>query len=336
MGKNPPRSAVPSAKPGGDFLYISIRNLLASKIESGDIAPGTVLKEAQISVQLGISRAPVRRALAMLMQEGLIRPASGQGHIVGESGAPLQVDMRRLHEIFTGESNDIDRTALWERIYETVRNEVAVCMPFGTYRILETELGNFHKVSRTVAREVLWRLMDSQLIEKDRKSHWIVAQMTARDLRETVALRSILEPQALSLAAPRLDRAKLGALAARVAVAIDSFPACGPVEVDAIEASMGDIAAHGLRNSRMLAAIRRNQISLVVSRLFRRHFSMIDDLPALHEFSQILMHLMTGSADIAEVLLRGHFARIEPLVRARLRVLSQLPPPQVAYLTPVG
>ena len=64
---------------GSAFFYASVRDLLAGKIRSGELPAGTVLKEAPISGQLGMSRAPVRRALILLAEDGLITPAAGQG-----------------------------------------------------------------------------------------------------------------------------------------------------------------------------------------------------------------------------------------------------------------
>ncbi|MBK8438845.1 MAG: GntR family transcriptional regulator [Rhodobacter sp.] len=322
--------------PGGAFLYASVRDLLAGKIDSGELPHGTVLKEAQISTQLGMSRAPVRRALAMLAEQGVIRAADGQGYVIGAAETPVPLSSRRLHEILTNEAEDIDRSATWERIFEQVVDEVSACMPFGTYRIQEAVLGDFHNVSRTVAREVLWRLMDRRLIEKDRKSHWIVGQMTARDLRDTLEMRRLLEPQALLHVFATLSRDRIEALATRVQTAITGFPTCGPAEIDAIEQAMFGTMYDGLRNSRMLGSIHRNQISLLVPRLFRHHFPMIDDLPSLQDYAQILHHLRMGAVNVAQVLLRNHLMRVEPLTLARLRVLSLLPPPhKVAYLTAV-
>lgn len=338
MTARPPYRVQVSRPPdGGGFIYRSVRDLLAAKIRAGEIVPGTVLKEAPVSAQLGVSRAPVRRAMEMLADEGLIHAANGQGYVVGATGAtPIRLNIRGLSRILTEQPGRIDRSATWERIFDQVRDEVTACMPFGTYRIQEAELGDHHHVSRTVAREVLWRLMDRRLIEKNRKSHWIVGQMTARDLRETLELRRLLEPQALAHCAPRMDRGVIDAMSRRIETAIANFRACDPAEINGIETQMFRLMSDGVPNARMLASIRRNQISLVVPRLFRQHFPMIDDVPLLHDYGQILYHLRTGAVDVAQVLLRNHLLRVEALILSRLRVLSMLPPPRhVAYLSAV-
>lgn len=328
------RTGSPAA---GRFIYRTIHALLAAKITNGELPPGAVLKETTLSHQLGVSRAPVRRALFLLAEKGLISSALGQGYVVtGHSAAQVLLSPQRLQQILNRSLDDIDRSAAWERILADVVDDVTAYMPFGTFRIQEAELGNYHSVSRTVARDVLSRLMDRQLIEKDRKSHWVVGQMTARDLRETLEMRMLLEPAALLKVGRGLDRDGLASLAKRVGQAIDRFALCRPVELDDIEQAMFHTMYVGLQNSRMLGAIQRNQISLLVPKLFRQHFPIRDDLSGLHDHAAILSHLLDGNITSASERLFLHLKRTESLTLARLRVLSQLPPPDHApYMTAI-
>lgn len=317
------------------YLYTSVYDFLAGKISCGELAPGTVLKAASIANQLAISRAPVLRALSMLCDRGIIRAAEGQGYIIG-SGAPVVLSSRELNKVLASGNGDMERSASWERIFADVHREVIACLPFGHYRILEAELGDFYRVSRTVAREVLWRLTDRRLIEKDRKSHWIVGQLSARNIRDTFEMRQILEPRALLSVADTLDPRFLEDLKKQVSVAIADFSNCPPTVIDEIELKMFQTTYDGLRNARMLGSIRRNQISLVIPRLFRQHFPIRDDLPALQSFRKIVDDLIAGSAESACKRLETHLKETEPLTLARLRVLSVLPPPRSApYLIPI-
>ena len=332
---NPPE---PDLRAGAaPFIYVTIQDLLAHRIASGELPPGTLIKESQISYHLGTSRAPVRRALSLLQERGLIRPATGQGHVVAGGGEKqVPISPRGLQRILNRAPAEIDRSAAWERILAQVVNEVTACMPFGTFRVQEAELGDYHSVSRTVAREVLWRLMDQRLIEKDRKSHWIVGQMTARDLHETFEMRFLLEPAALANVAKMLEQGWLEQLARRVEAAIATFPSCGPSEIDAIEHAMFHTMYDRLHNSRLLGSIRRNQIPLLVPRLFRKHFPIRDDLPGLRDHAAILTHLLHDDIEAACARLRHHLQWTERSSLARLRVLSQLPPPDHApYMTAI-
>jgi len=311
---------------GPSYIYDSIYQLLRQKILDNDLPPGALLKEASVASHLGVSRAPVRRALLMLSETGLVTSAVGQGYLVGK-GMVRRMSPRDLHDILAPATDEIDRTATWERIFARVSLEILSVMPFGTYRIQEAELGDYHQVSRTVAREVLWRLIDARLIEKDRKSHWIVGQMTARDVRDSLEMRQVLEPKALAHVAAGLDPSWLEGLIAKIDGAIATFPHCGGGEIDAIEDALFQTMYDDLRNARLLGSIRRNQFALIVPRLFRQHFSIRDDLSALTSYVQLLRLLRSGSVDAAQVLLSSHLRRSEPLLLARLRVLAILPPP---------
>jgi DNA-binding GntR family transcriptional regulator len=55
---------------------------LEQQILRGDYAPGEVLSENGLSAQLGVSRTPVREALARLESEGLLHTVKGRGIVV--------------------------------------------------------------------------------------------------------------------------------------------------------------------------------------------------------------------------------------------------------------
>ncbi|MEQ1622950.1 MAG: GntR family transcriptional regulator [Methylococcales bacterium] len=309
------------------FLYKTVYELLNTKISSGVLPAGSVLKEGSIATQLEVSRPPVRRALEMLSKDGAIRDTEGQGYVIGNA-APVTLSARVLHDILVGGHNAMDRTVLWQRIIEDVQAHIEACIAFSHYRIMEAELGEFHNVSRTVVREVLWRLRDRRLVEKDRKSHWIVSQLSARDVQDSFEMRQVLEPRAMLAVAARLDRNWLDALLVRVNALLAQFPACQKQEIDRLEHDMFHTMFVPLRNMRMLNAIRRNQTCLLVSRLFRRHFPLRDEQAVLLDYAQILHHLREGTPDIASVLLEHHLKRSQSVMKARLRVLSVIPLPR--------
>ncbi|MFV2195557.1 GntR family transcriptional regulator [Nocardiopsis sp. LOL_012] len=63
--------------------YHQIAASLKTRIDSGEFAPGDVLpSESALSAEFGVSRTTVRRALAALEKERLIRALQGTGRIV--------------------------------------------------------------------------------------------------------------------------------------------------------------------------------------------------------------------------------------------------------------
>jgi len=73
-----------------DRAYSALRE----KILDGDLAPGTVLAEVDQAARLGVSRTPLREALARLASDGLVSPHSGRGVVVTE------VSVDRVAELF--------------------------------------------------------------------------------------------------------------------------------------------------------------------------------------------------------------------------------------------
>jgi len=70
--------------------YTTLRN----DIIHWRLAPGAVLGEVELSERLGVSRTPIREALAKLSAEGLAEPQSGRGVVVSE------ISLDHLEELF--------------------------------------------------------------------------------------------------------------------------------------------------------------------------------------------------------------------------------------------
>lgn len=68
---------------------------LLDEIQSGSLAPGTVLAEVEQSVRLGVSRTPLREALGRLAADGLVAQASARVTVVTDVDAG---DIRALFE----------------------------------------------------------------------------------------------------------------------------------------------------------------------------------------------------------------------------------------------
>src|ERR1700744_3459907 len=60
----------------------SVVDQLRNWILSGEIAPGEVLLEVPTAARLGVSRTPLRPALAALAQEGLLQARGARGFSV--------------------------------------------------------------------------------------------------------------------------------------------------------------------------------------------------------------------------------------------------------------
>ncbi|PLC55281.1 GntR family transcriptional regulator [Pollutimonas nitritireducens] len=75
-------------------LYLEVADRLRAMIQSGELISGVWIDEMRLSKELGISRTPLREALKVLVNEGLIRLEPRRGCFVNELSA------RDLDDIF--------------------------------------------------------------------------------------------------------------------------------------------------------------------------------------------------------------------------------------------
>jgi putative spermidine/putrescine transport system substrate-binding protein len=330
----PVPATVDPASAAGKPYYELVRDELARNIANGKLGQGVVLLEGPIATLLGVSRGPVKRALELLAEEGLIRRFGGRGYLVGATAKPHRVNLLTLDLDVSGEIQDYAARAAWQKIYGEVAEAVVACTPFGAYQISESAMCSHFEVSRTVARDVLARLNHDGLIEKDRWSHWTAGPLTARDVREHYEMRLVLEPAALRQAAPSLARADLEAMRARIAAARQ---ACDRASLAALERDLHESCLAPVSNRRLLAAIQQSRMPDVINRLFADHFGLHEAPAVMDEHDAVLVELLRGEAGSAARALQRHLQAALERTRARLKVLSVLTARGAApYLTPLA
>ncbi|MFE7416170.1 GntR family transcriptional regulator [Rhodococcus sp. NPDC057529] len=63
---------------------VNVADVLRRAVLDGTLAAGSQLREAHLAADLGVSRAPLREALGMLADEGLVRKVAFKGAFVAE------------------------------------------------------------------------------------------------------------------------------------------------------------------------------------------------------------------------------------------------------------
>ena len=81
-----------------DWVYEEIREAIIDL----RLPPGEPLREAAIAAQLGVSKTPVREALARLEQEGLVETTSFKGAVVSEYSPRDLEEIYELRELLEG------------------------------------------------------------------------------------------------------------------------------------------------------------------------------------------------------------------------------------------
>jgi DNA-binding GntR family transcriptional regulator len=321
----------------GERLYEMIYRSLAGQIAGGDLPPGLVLLEGAIADAYQVSRAPVKAALRLLFKDGLVQRFDGRGYMLPGAGAPLRMTLKAAG--LRASTDGIDDTppprAGWERIYLHAEREIGAAIAFGRFRVLEARMASHYGVSRTVVRDVLSRMHERRLIEKDARSHWVAGPLTAGTLRDYYEIRRILEPAALILAAPRLDADVLVAMRNRVLAVAGRTAATQADTMLALDQDLHIKCVQRNGNFRLTEMIQDSQTVLIANHTFLRYLGVPDEVPELDEHRVIFDLLLQGNPDAAAAALRAHLDRSLDRALSRLKVLSVIPTPELPiFLAP--
>ncbi len=158
---------------------------LLDQIQSGDLAPGTVLAEVEQAARLGVSRTPLREALGRLAADGLVVQQSPRVTVVSDIDV---ADIRALFEV---------RRAL----EETAARLAATRADADVFAALAVEFASVGALDRDEGRDAYYALIarfDAQLdaaIENDYltsalrgiRTHLVRVRRLARDIPERLA-----------------------------------------------------------------------------------------------------------------------------------------------------
>lgn len=115
----------------------------------------------------------------------------------------------------------IDRKSSRNRVYDAMREAIFSGKLTPGLRLTETGLANDFNVSRVVIREALQQLAHDGLVVQNSYKGTNVVKLDSEEVNEILAVRSLLEGEAIRLAMPRLtddDRSELK----RMAIELDS------------------------------------------------------------------------------------------------------------------
>ena len=155
---------------------------LLRQIFSGELTPGSPLREAELSVQLGVSRTPIREALGRLSEYGVVESRPNHGCVVSRLGRDELIHLHQVREalegmaieLACGKITDADFAHL-EALAEAARDESAPDyfkafdeFDVGLHRLIADRSGN-----PILAREIR-KLQDMTLLIHDQLEAFLI------------------------------------------------------------------------------------------------------------------------------------------------------------------
>jgi DNA-binding GntR family transcriptional regulator len=319
-----------------ETLYLRFERLLRRSIRRGRLPTGTVLLEGHLAGLLGSSRAPVRQALVQLQSAGLVCRFAGRGYVVGSAAAPprrtpLTADMLDIAEA----PEALRRSFGWQGIYEQVERAIIHRSVFGRFRVNEIELARHFRVGRTVARDVLTKLQNVGVVDKDERQRWTIVSLNRERLQNLYELRELMEPVALRHAADHLDMSVVQAMRDRLQLQYEAYPKVSATGMNELEFDLHVRCLEAGENPELLGALARTRCTLTLS----KHVLGVEmDVPAHDPFLEEHMHvfdaLIARKPKAAADALRRHLRSSCPKVIDRLETFRDVfTPPPIDYIT---
>lgn len=325
-------------EPGSSPLYELIYGVLRDHIAGGVFPPGLVIGESSVARAFSASRVPAAAALKRLHREGLVCDFDGRGYMTsgGRDPKPVRLELLdaglKVPAHLAGELRTRNRH---EFIYPEVEHDVAACLSYGRFLLVESALAGHFRVSRTVAHEVLTKLERTGLIARDSNQRWYAGPLTEELLREHYEMRWLLEPIALGQAAPELGTADLDAKWRRAAETRDGPRS--PLALERLEHDLHVDVVLRCRNHQLGETIRRSQLPIIATHsTFAQHQAREEISTMIAEHLEIFDCLRSGRHAKAIAALEAHLRRslgsnVDLLHRLKPLPGDLLPP----YLVPM-
>lgn len=310
--------------------YETIRQILEDAIISHQVPHGLVLLEGPLAKLFGTSRVPVRQALSLLHEQGLVTRFEGRGFIAAtenEAVEPQRITLTRSVLGLDQQKELVDTRSTGEKVLQSLQEALSTCMVFGHYQLDEAGAARFYNVSRNSIRESLMRLRDKGLVEKEPYAQWLAGPLTAREIGDHYEIRASLESATLRKVAPHLPRQQILQNLARLNKL--EGKRVSSAELEQIEDDLHLFCLEPAGNRTMMQILRQSQSPLIVTLIFYEKLAIPIDDAIISEHRSVYERLLQGQWDSAAQDLREHLERSQIRTLQKLKVLSILPVPEL-------
>lgn len=273
-------------------LQADLARRILARLRHEKATPGHHLVELELCAAFDVSRTPVRGALKLLAEQGVLEARGGRGYVLAR--LPPEEDET------TGEDEE-------ERLFQTLAEARAKgALPD---QFTQQELVRRFTARLSTVLTVLRQLCELGLIERRPGNGWAFTPDPARILSESYAFRRALEPQMLLQPGFRLDRAWAEkARAQHQKLRKKPWVPGDGARFHAVNADFHAQLARGSGNRAMLQAVERhNQLRQFL--IGQWDYRMEEVHSAIDDHLEILAALEAGYSDKAAALMLHHLTQ---------------------------
>jgi DNA-binding GntR family transcriptional regulator len=202
--------------------------------------------------------------------------------------------------------NDEGEASLADETYRLLLADILSARLVGGSVVQQRRLASKHAVSRSPMRHALGRLEGEGLLVRNDKGVLCVRVITLKDYLDSLAMRMLLEPSAIALAAPHTDEEELASLSSM----LDAIEAEADPDPELVwqfdDALHGSIAAAS-GNSFMAATIGEMRRYTTI---FERQMAVVRAKPGVAEHRAILTALSAHDSDAARQAMTRHLEAV--------------------------
>jgi DNA-binding GntR family transcriptional regulator len=174
-----------------------LANQILDVIRDARLEPGHHLREQQLADLVGVSRTPIRSALDLLAERGIVETRKNHGFF-------LRKPFDSLHRIEIEVPSTIEEELYAQLVRDRLENRLS-------NSITQSEIARRYKVDRVALARTLSRLAEDGLIARNQGHGWTFLPTldSVISLRASYEFRLTLEPASFLLPTFRLDQAAI-------------------------------------------------------------------------------------------------------------------------------
>lgn len=274
--------------------HLELARRIVDHVRARGLGPGAHLPEQALASACNVSRTPVRAALDLLVNEGLVTHAADAGYRLAPTFSPAAALSDSLPQ---SPETDLSARILRDRSARRLDETVTV-----------GELMRRYAAARSAVGQALGKLAEDGLVTRAPGQSWLFSPLPddPESQAESYEFRLILEPEALSAPGFRVDPDRAAALR-RAMVAFLAEPDHGldARTFQALDSAFHSLIARGAANrflgEALLSHLRLRDLPGATARL-----NVVRLRQAMQEHLGILDQIEAGRFEVAADLLRVH------------------------------